>query len=332
MESKLRASREGLRMLGAKFNLNNYGILIGFILIVAFLSIATETFLTYGNLITILRQVASIGIATVAVGILIIMGCIDLSIGSMFALCGIAAGIMVSTGKEGLGLPSLVGYAAGISTGILVGLFNGVTVAKGRIPAFIVTMGSMWITRGLALILAHGMPIGSFPESFTYLGTASLDPNNMIPWSVLIFLAVVLGMDFVMKKRPLGRYIYAVGGNEAAAAAAGINTDRIKIHAYLVSGGLVGLAATLLASRLMSAAPALGQGYETDCIAGAIVGGVSFTGGIGSVWGMVLGALIIGVINNGMDLLGVEAFYKQIVKGAIIILAVLLDRRRAGRG
>jgi len=260
------------------------------------------------------------------------MNCIDLSIGSMFALCGITAGLMVSTGKEGLGLPSFVGFIVGILTGMLVGLFNGVTVAKGKIPAFIVTMGSMWITRGIALVLAHGMPVGSFPASFVYLGTASLDANNMIPWSVLIFFIVILVMDFVMKKRPLGRYIYAVGGNEDSAIAAGINTTRIKIKAYLVEGALVGLAATLLASRLKSAAPALGQGYETDCIAGAIVGGVSFTGGIGTVWGMVLGAVIIGVINNGMDLLGVEAFYKQIVKGAIIILAVLLDRRRAGRG
>jgi ribose/xylose/arabinose/galactoside ABC-type transport system permease subunit len=313
-------------------SLNNYGILIGFILIFIFLSVATPTFFTYGNLITVLRQVACIGIATVAVGTLIIMNCIDLSIGSMFALCGITAGLMVSTGKEGLGLPSFVGFIVGILTGMLVGLFNGVTVAKGKIPAFIVTMGSMWITRGIALVLAHGMPVGSFPASFVYLGTASLDANNMIPWSVLIFFIVILVMDFVMKKRPLGRYIYAVGGNEDSAIAAGINTTRIKIKAYLVEGALVGLAATLLASRLKSAAPALGQGYETDCIAGAIVGGVSFTGGIGTVWGMVLGAVIIGVINNGMDLLGVEAFYKQIVKGAIIILAVLLDRRRAGRG
>ena len=138
-------------------------------------------------------------------------------------------------------------------------------------------------------------------------------------------------MDFVMKKRPLGRYIYAVGSNEDAALAAGINTKAIKVKAYLLEGGLLGLAATLLASRLKSAAPALGQGYELDAIAGAIVGGVSFSGGIGTVWSMVLGAIIIGVINNGMDLLGVEAFYKQIVKGLIILFAVLLDRQRAGR-
>jgi ribose/xylose/arabinose/galactoside ABC-type transport system permease subunit len=328
----LSKAKTGLLAFKEKHGSSNYGILIGLLIIMVSLSIATPTFLTYGNLITIMRQVACIGIATVAVGVLIIMNCIDLSIGSLFALCGVTAGIMISTGKGGLGLPTYIGFIVGILTGALVGLFNGVTVAKGKIPAFIVTMGSMWIARGLALILAHGMPIGSFPDSFVYLGTASLDKGNMIPWSVLIFLAVVILMDFVMKRRPIGRYIYATGGNEDAAIASGINTKMIKIKAYLIEGGLVGLAATILASRLKSAAPALGQGYELDAIAGAIVGGASFSGGIGTVWGMVIGTIIIGVINNGMDLLGVEAFYKQIVKGLIIILAVLLDRRRTGRG
>ncbi len=325
-------ARTNIRKFSHTHSLNNYGILIGFILIVVFMSISTPYFLTYGNFITIMRQVSCIGIATVAVGILIIMNCIDLSIGSLFALCGITAGLMVSTGKEGLGLPAIIGYAVGIATGVLFGLFNGVTVAKGKIPAFIVTMGSMSLARGFALILAHGMPVGSLPDSFTFLGTASLDSGNLIPWSVLIFIAVIVVADVIMKKRRLGRYIYAVGSNEDAAVAAGINTQKVKIQAYLLEGGLVGLAATLLASRLKSAAPALGQGYELDAIAGAIIGGVSFTGGLGTVWGMVLGAMIIGVINNGMDLLGVAAFYKQIVKGAIIIVAVLLDRRRAGRG
>jgi inositol transport system permease protein len=325
-------ARESARKFGAAHSLNNFGILIGFIVIVIFLSLSTPYFFTYSNFITILRQTACIGIATVAVGVLIIMNCIDLSIGSLFALCGITAGIMVSTGKEGFGLPSAIGYIVGILTGVLFGLFNGVTVAKGKIPAFIVTMGSMSIARGLALILAHGMPVGSFPDQFTFLGTASIDGGNLIPWSILIFLGVILVTSFVMKKRPLGRYIYAIGSNEDAAIAAGINSVKIKIMAYLLEGGLVGLAATLLSSRLKSAAPALGLGYELDAIAGAIIGGVSFTGGIGSVWGMVLGALIIGVINNGMDLLGVPAFYKQVVKGTIIIVAVLVDRRRAGRG
>ena len=247
---------------------------------------------------------------------------LDLSIGSMFGLGGVAAGLMVSTSVAGMGFPAPVGFLAGIGIGLLFGLFNGVVVAKGHIPAFIVTMGTQSIARGLALVLAHGMPIGGFPDTFNYLGTASL--FGVVPFTVIIFIIVVFVMNFVMKKRPIGRYIYAVGGNEDAAKAAGINVDKIKSQAYLIEGALLGLASTLMAARLKSASPNLGTGYELDAIAGCIIGGVSFTGGIGNVFDMVLGALIIGVINNGMDLMGVEAFYKQIVKGSIIIIAVLL--------
>ena len=314
-----------------RWTMANNGILIGFIAIVILLSIFAKGFFTLGNLVTILKQVSSIGIATIGVGILIIMNCNDLSIGSMFALCGVTAGLAVSTSNVGMGLPAICGIIVGILTGVLFGLFNGVIVSKGRIPAFIVTLGTQAIARGLALILAHGMPVGSFPASFNFIGTASIDSKGLIPWSVVIFLAVILFMDFVMKKLPIGRYTYAIGGNEEAARVAGINVDRVKIYVYLIEGALLGLASTLMASRLKSAAPALGAGYEGDAIAGSIIGGVSFTGGIGSVWGMVLGALMIGVINNGMDLIGVEAFYKQVVKGSIIILAVLIDRKRSGR-
>lgn len=312
------------------YYLNNYGILIGFVVIFILLSIFAPNFLSTNNIINILKQIACIGIATVGVGILIIMNCIDLSIGSMFALNGVIAGLMVSNSIAGYGLPPVVGYLASIGSGLVFGFFTGVIVAKGRIPAFIVTMGTQSIARGLALILAHGMPIGDFPDSFNYLGSESI--GGVIPWSVLIFITVVLGMNFVMTKRPIGRYIYAVGGNEEAARVAGINVDKVKIQAYLIEGALLGLASALMASRLKSAAPGLGVGYDLDAIAGCIIGGVSFTGGIGSVFDMVLGALVIGVINNGMDLLGVEAFYKQVVKGSIIIIAVLIDRKRSGRG
>lgn len=326
-----RKESEARNKLNIKDISNNYGILIGFIIIFVLLSIFANNFLSIKNVVNILRQVSCIGIATIGVGILIIMNCNDLSIGSMFALCGVTAGLMVSTGVAGFGLPPVVGYIVGIGTGVLFGLFHGVIVAKGKIPAFIVTMGSLSIARGLALVLAHGMPVGDFPDAFNYLGTASLDSGNMIPLTVLIFFLVIIVMNFVMKKLPIGRYIYAVGGNEDAARVAGINIDKVKIQAYLIEGALVGLAGTLMASRLKSAAPALGAGYELDAIAGAIIGGVSFTGGIGKVFDMVLGALLIGVINNGMDLLGVQAFYKTIVKGSIIVLAVLIDRKRSGR-
>lgn len=311
--------------------LSDYGIWIGFVIIFVFLSIFAGNFLTYGNLMTVLRQVSMIGIATIGVGILIIMNCIDLSIGSLFALSGVISALVVSVGANGFGLPTPLAFAAGICASMIISTFNGFVIAKARIPAFIVTMGMMSIARGLALIAAHGMPIGSLPDSFTYIGTATIDPWRFVPWTVVIYAIVIVTMHFIMNKRPLGRYIYAVGSNEDAAKTAGINIVKVKVQAYILEGFLVGLAATVLTARLKSASPSLGVGYELDAIAGSIIGGVSFSGGIGTIPGMVLGALYIGIINNGMDLLGVDAFYKQIVKGSIIIIAVLIDRKRSGR-
>jgi len=317
-----------LKSFSCKQFINNNGMAIAFVIIVILLSFASPNFLKTANIINILRQVSCIGIATLGVGILIIMNQIDLAIGSTFALTGIIAGLTVSTSVGGLGLNPILGYAAGIATSLAIAYLSGLVVAKARIPAFIVTMGTMSIGRGLALIFAHGMPIGNFPSGFTYLGSKSFGP---VPWTIIIFILMIVIVWYIMEKRPLGRYIYAIGSNEDAARAAGINVDQVKLKAYLIEGALVGLAGTVLAARIKSAAPTMGIGYELDAIAGAIIGGVSFNGGIGKVGGMVLGALLIGVINNGMDLLGVEAFYKQVVKGSIIIIAVLIDRKRSGR-
>jgi ribose/xylose/arabinose/galactoside ABC-type transport system permease subunit len=308
--------------------LRNHGILVGFFIILVLLSLARPNFLRVSNLINVLRQVSCIGIATIGIGFLIIMNCIDLGLGSTLALVGILAGLAVSSGTYGLNLPTPVGFLAGILTASVVGLFAGTIIAKARIPAFIVTMGTMSIGRGLALIFAHGMPVANFPDSFNFLGTESLGP---IPWPVIIYVLVILTAWFILNKRPLGRYIYAVGSNEEAARAAGINVDMVKIKTYLMEGILLGLAGTIFAGRVKSASPTFASGYELDAIAGCIIGGVSFSGGIGNISDMVIGALLLGVINNGMDLLGVEAFYKQVVKGLIIIIAVLIDRKRTGR-
>lgn len=311
--------------------LKNNGIIIGFFIIVVLLSIARPNFLRAANLINVLRQVSCIGMATLGVGLLIIMNQIDLAIGSTFALAGIVAGVIVSTSAGGFyyGMPSVLGYAAGIGVSMLVSLVAGTIIAKARIPAFIVTMGIMSIGRGMAQIISHGMPVGSFPAAFNYLGSASLGP---IPWPVIIWIITIVFTWYILNKRPLGRYLYAIGSNEEAARAAGINVDLVKIKTYLIHGLLVGLGSVILAARLKSASPAAGNSYELDAIAGCIIGGVSFTGGIGNVSDMVIGALLLGVISNGMDLLEVSAFYKLVVKGSIIIIAVLIDRQRTGRG
>lgn len=311
--------------------LTNHGILVGFFIIVVLLSIVRPNFLRTANLINVLRQVSCIGMATLGVGMLIIMNQIDLSIGSTFALTGVVAGVFVSTsaGDFYLGLHPILGYIAGIGISMVVALIAGTIIAKARIPAFIVTMGMMSISRGLAQIISHGMPVGGFPETFNYLGSSSLGP---IPWPVIIYIITIIITWYILNKRPLGRYLYAIGSNEEAARAAGINVDMVKIKTYLIHGVLVGLGSIILAARLKSASPAAGNGYELDAIAGCIIGGVSFTGGIGNVSDMVIGALLLGVISNGMDLLGVSAFYKLVVKGSIIIIAVLIDRKRTGRG
>jgi ribose/xylose/arabinose/galactoside ABC-type transport system permease subunit len=228
-------------------------------------------------------------------------------------------------------MPVIVAYVAGVGVGLAAGLFNGLVIAKAGVPPFIVTMGTMSIARGLALIISHGMPVGAFTDTFNFLGNQFLDPWKLLPWTIIIYFMAILLVDFVLKRRPFGRYLYAVGGNEEAAKAAGINVATLKIKAYLFNGALVGFAGTLLASRLKSAAPSLGNGYELDAIAGCIIGGISFTGGLGNAWCSVLGSVIIATINNGMDLMGVNVFYKQVVKGIIIVLAVLIDRNRIGR-
>ena len=315
------------RSLVGRYIANN-GILFGFLLIVLLLGIFARGFFTMTNLVTILKQVSSIGIATIGVGVLIIMNCNDLSIGSMFALCGVTAGLAVSTGTGGLGLPPVFGFLAGISSGVLFGLLNGVIVSKGRIPAFIVTLGTQAIARGLALILAHGMPVGSFPAAFNFPGTASVDPVGLIPWSVIIFLAVIILMDFVMKKLPIGRYTYAIGGNREAALRAGVPVDRHIIMLYILSAMTAGLAGVLHTARFSGGAADSGDALMFTAIAAVVMGGVSLFGGAGRVAGTLVGALILAVLETGLVMINVQTFYKYIVVGIIVVVAVLMDQAR----
>lgn len=332
---------KGLTRDKVKNKLQKNAILIGFFIIVIFLAVFTKTFFTINNLFLILKQVSCIGITTVAMAMLIIMGCIDLSVGSVMAVSGVFGALMVSNANpdwlnfaSSFGIdPAWIAMIAGVLMGAMFGAFNGLIISKGKIPPFIVTLGSMTIARGLAYILSHGMPVAKLLDSFNSIGGGSLvlsaKDNLQISNTVFFYIAIVLIIGFVMKKRRFGRYIYAVGGNETAALAAGVNVDAVKFRAYLLSGTLVGLAGTLSVSRLNSAPPAFGNAYELDAIAGCIIGGISFNGGIGSVWSSVIGALIIVIIQQGMDMMDVQTFYQQIVKGVIIISAVLIDRNRA---
>ncbi len=302
--------------------LSKYGIFIAFIFICILLTIATPYFLTTQNILIVLRQVSINGILAIGVTFVIITGGIDLSLGSVLALAGVVAAGFAHPGD----FPLIVPIAAGLLTGVLIGWINGLTITIGKVAPFIVTLGMMTIARGLALVWSDGRPVTNLATSFNDIGGGNW---MYIPVPILLFVLVIIVSSVILKYMRMGRYIFAVGGNENAAKASGIRVNRVKMFAYIICGGLAGLAGIVLAARINTGQPNAGIAYELDAIAAVVIGGTSLFGGKGSIMGTVVGVLIIGVINNGLDLLNVTSYYQQIVKGAIIIAAVLLDRNNA---
>lgn len=302
--------------------LSKYGIFIAFLGICVLLSLTTPYFFTPQNILIILRQVSINGILAIGVTFVIIAGGIDLSLGSVLALTGVVAASFAHPGTYPLIVPVLLG----IGVGILVGAVNGLTITVGRVAPFIVTLGMMTIARGLALVWSNGRPVTNLSPAFNDIGGGDL---LYIPVPILLFVLVIIISAVILKYTRTGRYIYAVGGNENAARASGIRINRVKLFAYIICGGLAGLAGIVLAARITTGQPNAGIAYELDAIAAVVIGGTSLMGGRGSIAGTVIGVLIIGVINNGLDLLNVTSYYQQIIKGVIIISAVLLDRKNA---
>jgi ribose/xylose/arabinose/galactoside ABC-type transport system permease subunit len=250
----------------------------------------------------------------------IITGGIDLSVGSLLDLSAVEATSFEHTGEYHLNVHLL----RGLGVGCLGGTINGVLIAKKRIAPFIVTLGMMTAARGLALVYTQGRPVINLSDAYNEIGGGYWVG---IPLPVIIFLVFILLGIFILHFTRFGRYVYAIGGNELATKISGIRTDRIKIGVYALAGALAGVAGIVLSSRVMSGSAATGQGYELDAIAAVVIGGTSLTGGIGSIAGTIVGVLIIGVMNNGLDLLNVSSYWQQIAKGIIIVLAVLLDRK-----
>jgi ribose/xylose/arabinose/galactoside ABC-type transport system permease subunit len=308
----------------AKFDprqvLRSYGILIAFVLIVIAMTILSPVFLTLTNVLNIVRQSSIYGIMAVGMTFVILTGGIDLSVGSMLAIAGAIAAGSIKSGM-GLGLTILIALAIGLGCG----LANGVLVTLGRITPFVVTLGMMSIARGLTLIYTKGYPISGFHDAFRFIGGGDL---LAIPFPIIVFLLTTVTAWVVLSQMRLGRYTYAIGGNEETVKLSGINADFFKTVVYIISGITSAISALILTSRLNSAEPVAGQGYELDVIAAVVIGGTSLMGGRGSVWGTLIGALLIGVINNGMNLLGISPYFQLVVKGVIIIGAVLLDRLR----
>lgn len=305
--------------------LSRYGIVIAFVGICAVLSVLSPYFLTPLNLINVLRQASINGILAIGLTFVILTGGIDLSVGSMLAVSGIL-GASVVTGINP-GSPAAA-VALGVATGLTLGSVNGLLVAWARVPAFVATLGMLSIARGLTFISNDGMPVPRLASDFLVLGQGFV---LGVPVPVLLFATTVLLAWAVLRFTTYGRYVYAVGGNERSARTSGIATRRIVFSVYAISGALAGLAGLLLAARTTSALPQAGVSYELDAIAAVVIGGTSLSGGAGSPVGSLFGALIIAVINNGLDLMGVSSYYQQVVKGAIIVLAVLVDSSRRGR-
>jgi ribose/xylose/arabinose/galactoside ABC-type transport system permease subunit len=298
---------------------------IAILALAAGLSFARPGFLSVSNLINLLRQISINGVLGVGVTYVLLTGGVDLSLGSIVALTGVIAASFAHPGEHIL----LVPVAMGILTGAACGAFNGLLVTRGRVPSFIATLGMMTAARGLALVASGGRPVSNLSPAFTSIGSGDI---ASVPMPVLIFASVAAASWVFLKKMRVGRYIYAVGGNEHAAHAAGVGVRMVKWIAYTSCGAFAGLAGVMLAARITTGQPNAGIGYELDAIAAVVIGGTSLNGGRGGVAGTVLGALLMGVINNGLDLLNVSSYYQQIVKGAIIVGAVWLDwsRRRGG--
>jgi ribose transport system permease protein len=300
--------------------LRSYGIVIAFLIICAVMTILSPVFLTLTNIRNVVRQSSIFGVMAIGMTFVILTGGIDLSVGSILAVAGaIAAGML----KGGAGMLPVVALALVI--GIGCGLANGLIITIGRIAPFVVTLGMMSIARSLTLIYTKGYPISGFSGPFRFIGGGDV---ASIPFPIIVFALTVVVAWLILTQTRLGRYTYAIGGNEETVKLSGIDSNRYKVIVYVISGITAAMSALILTSRLNSAEPVAGQGYELDVIASVVIGGTSLSGGTGSVWGTLIGALLIGVINNGMNLLGISPYFQLLVKGLIIIGAVLLDRLR----
>lgn len=293
-------------------------MLIAFLAICLTLSYISPQFLTLSNWSIIFTQGSINALLAFGVTFVIITGGIDLSIGSVVAVSGVVAALLARQDTY----PLIVPIMGGLLVGVLFGALNGFLITKSKIAPFIVTLGVMTIGRGVALIISKGRPVSNLSESFNFIGGGDIAG---IPFPIIILFVVFIICSVVLKKTIFGRYVYAVGGNEQASWASGINVNQVKIAVYSLCGLLAGLAGILLTSRITTGQPNAGMSFELDAIAAAVIGGASTSGGVGSIQGTLFGVILIGVLNNGLDLLNVSSYYQQVVMGVIIIGAVLLD-------
>ncbi len=299
--------------------LSNYIIVLAILLECAVFAFLAPSFLSLDNLVNVALSIAVIGILAVGMTFVILTGGIDLSIGSVIALAGVCAALTTLKTDS-----VLLGFTVALLVGLLCGVFNGLFTAYLKVPPFVVTLAVLTIARGLAFILAEGRSIGSLPDAFAWFGKTSV---LGVPLSVVLMLAMFAAGWFLLEHTRFGRYVYAVGGNAEASFLAGINVRSITFRVYALNGLLVGIAAITLASRLGAGVPNSGLQYELDVIAAVVIGGTSLTGGKGSVIATLFGTIFIAVLNNGLNLAGIDPYLQKIALGAVILIAVLFDRR-----
>lgn len=294
------------------------GVYIFLVAMIILMTIISDKFLTLSNILNILRQISVNAIIAFGMTLCILLGGIDLSVGPVICVAGVLCAKVINAGTN-----IYLGILTGILVGFLAGIFNGFLISNTGIAPFVVTLCSQSICKGLAYIWTNGSPIACNVEEFTFYGNGYV--ANIIPVPVIIMLVIFAIMIFLLEHTVFGKHIYAIGGNRDCARYVGINLKRVETIAYTISGTLAGIAGVVLAARMYSGQPNAGEGYELNAIAATVIGGASMSGGIGSVSGTILGALVIGIMNNGLNLMKAQYYYQTIAKGVVILAAVLLD-------
>jgi len=308
-----------------KARLQQFLAFASLIVIFLFFSIVSPSFLNYGNVTAILFSTVVIGTLALGTTFVIITGGIDLSLGTGMALCAVISGVLIVN----LGVPMPLGVLGAILFGGLIGLVNGLNIALLKLPPFIATLAMMLVAQGLALVISKSTPIYfNDSPSYTKISTGNLIPGARLPNAVLILIVLAIAAGVILNKTVLGRYTFSIGSNEEATALSGIDVTKWKILVYTLAGLFIGLAGVLISARLGSAQPATGAGYELQAIAAVVIGGTSLAGGKGSIIGTVIGALIISVLNNGLQIMSIPQEWQNVILGLVIIVAVYADMAR----
>jgi ribose transport system permease protein len=303
--------------------------LIALALLLVAMTLLSDKFATSENMFNVMRQISVNLCISVGMTLVILTGGIDLSVGSILAFSGAVAAGLMKNGLEAEDANFFIGFTflgcalAAVASGAALGWFNGWMITRFKVPPFVATLAMLTIARGCTMLYTNGFPITGLGSSFAFIGTGWL---LGVPMPVWVAVAVIAVFAFFVRKTRTGRYIYAIGGNEKAALLSGVNVKRVKVAVYMIAGALSAVAGLLVTARLDSAQPNAGSGYELDSIAAVVIGGTSLNGGKGSIFGTVVGAMIIGVLNNGLVLLNVSPFWQQVIKGGVILLAVIIDK------